>query len=106
MNKAAISVTLDPDNLRWLRGRAAAEGLRSVSEFLNRLVTAARTRGHSSGRRSVVGSIEIAPEDPALDTADQLIRGLFAASLGREMAVRESGPVYGARGKGKRARRA
>ncbi len=45
MTKQAISVTLSPDNLVWLRGRARAEGLGSLSEFLDRLLTRARAGG-------------------------------------------------------------
>ena len=45
MAKQAISVTLDADNLTWLKGRAGAAGLRSVSELLDQLVTAARESG-------------------------------------------------------------
>ncbi len=33
MNKQAISVTLSPDNLVWLKGRARAEGVGSLSEY-------------------------------------------------------------------------
>jgi hypothetical protein len=42
MTKQAISVTLSPDNLLWLRGRARADQLGSLSEFLDRLITRAR----------------------------------------------------------------
>ena len=45
MSKQAISVTLSPDNLVWLRGRALVAGRISLSEFLDRLVTRARTGG-------------------------------------------------------------
>src|SRR5205814_1071073 len=45
MAKQAISVTLDSDNLTWLKGRAGAAGLRSVSELLDQIVTAAREGG-------------------------------------------------------------
>ena len=41
MAKQAISVTLDTENLTWLKGRASAAGVRSVSELLDKLVTAA-----------------------------------------------------------------
>jgi hypothetical protein len=42
MNKQAISITLSPDNLLWLRGRARADQLGSLSEYLDRLITRAR----------------------------------------------------------------
>ena len=45
MSKQAISVTLSPDNLVWLRGRALVAGRISLSEFLDRIVTRARTGG-------------------------------------------------------------
>jgi hypothetical protein len=35
MTKQAISVTLEADNLMWLKGRASATGVRSVSELLD-----------------------------------------------------------------------
>ena len=38
MNKQPISVTLSPDNLVWLKGRARVEGTGSLSEFLDALV--------------------------------------------------------------------
>jgi len=45
MAKQPISVTLEADNLMWLKGRVGATGLRSVSELLDRLVTQARSSG-------------------------------------------------------------
>ncbi len=42
MSKQAISVTLNPDNLVWLKGRSRVEGLGSISECLDRLITRAR----------------------------------------------------------------
>ena len=42
MNKQAISVTLSPDNLLWLRGRARADQRGSLSDYLDRLITRAR----------------------------------------------------------------
>ena len=58
MAKQAISVTLEADNLTWLKGRAGAAGLRSVSELLDQLVTAARASGRVGPSRSVVGTID------------------------------------------------
>ena len=60
MAKQAISVTLEADNLTWLKGRAGAAGLRSVSELLDQLVSAARAAGRTGPARSVVGTIDIA----------------------------------------------
>ena len=73
MAKQAISVTLDADNLTWLKGRASAAGVRSVSELLDQLVSAARSSGRIGPSRSVVGTIDLASSDPWLETADETI---------------------------------
>jgi hypothetical protein len=104
MAKQAISVTLEADNLTWLKGRAGAAGLRSVSELLDQLVTAARASGHTGTSRSVVGTIDVDVSDPWLENADEALRALFDASLGRPLMVKESSPVYGSATK-KRVRR-
>jgi len=88
MAKEAISVTLTRDNLIWLKGRADAAGCKSISELLDRLVTAARTRGQIAPVRSVVGTIEIDPSDPLLEGADARIRAFFEASLGSPLSSR------------------
>jgi hypothetical protein len=90
MSKQAISVTLDADNVTWLKGRAGATGSRSVSELLDRLVTAARQAGDIGPSRSVVGTIDIDPSDPLLERADEAVRYLFEASLGRPLTRRET----------------
>jgi hypothetical protein len=90
MSKTAISVTLDSDNLTWLRGRAGAQGLRSVSELLDQIVTRARASGAATPSRSVVGTIEIDPHDPSLEHADAALRALFDASLGRPSIAKET----------------
>jgi hypothetical protein len=92
MNKQAISVTLEADNLAWVRSRALAAGRLSVSEMLDRLIEDARTGGAGIGPgvRSVVGTIEIAPEDPELLTADEATRALFAHSVTRSARAMES----------------
>jgi len=89
MPRTAISVTLQGENLTWLRGRARSGGARSVSDVLDRLVTEARTRGGGGAVRSAVGTIEIDPSDPLLDTADEAIRALFAESLAGPFLVKE-----------------
>ncbi|MBI2186354.1 MAG: hypothetical protein HYU37_04435 [Acidobacteria bacterium] len=94
MPKKAISVTLQAENLTWLKGRAQAAGARSVSDVLDRLVTEARTRGAGGMIRSVVGTIDIDPSDPLLDTADEYIQGLFAESLSRPLLVKEGKGSY------------
>ena len=104
MPKQAISVTLDSDNLTWLRGRAGAAGLRSVSELLDQLVTAARESGRIGPSRSVVGTIDIDANDPHLEGADEMIRGLYEASLRRPLVAKEAPAGYraSARKKGRR----
>ena len=104
MAKRAISVTLEADNLTWLKGRAGAAGLRSVSELLDQLVTAARASGHLGPSRSVVGTIDVDASDPWLEDADDALRTVFDASLRRPLMVKAASPVYGANSK-KRARR-
>jgi hypothetical protein len=106
MAKQAISVTLDEDNVTWLKGRAGAAGLRSVSELLDRLVAAARQSGRVGPSRSVVGTIDIDPNDPLLERADEAVRHLFDASLGRPLIVKETSPASGPRRASKRKRRA
>jgi hypothetical protein len=80
MPKQAISVTLDRDNLLWLRARARAARRRSVSEALDQLVSEARTgaRAQDGSIRSVVGTISIAADDPGLTSADAVVRALFS----------------------------
>ena len=97
MAKQAISVTLEADNLTWLKGRAGAAGLRSVSELLDQLVTAARASGRVGPSRSDAS-------DPWLEGADEAVRTMFDTSLGRPLMVKEPSPAYGSAGK-KRARR-
>jgi hypothetical protein len=94
MSKQAISVTLDAENLTWLKGRAGAAGLRSVSELLDQIVSAARASGQVGPPRSVVGTIAIDPGDPSLEHADAALRALFDASLRRPLIVKESTPRY------------
>ena len=79
MSKKAISVTLRPENLLWLRGQAHASSRRSVSEMLDELIAEARAgaRGRPDAIKSVVGSIRIQASDPGLARADGAIRGFF-----------------------------
>jgi hypothetical protein len=94
MAKQAISITLDADNVTWLKGRAGAAGVRSVSELLDQLVTAARESGGGGRTTSVVGTIDIDPGDPLLERADEAIGALFDASLSRPLMAREVAPQY------------
>ena len=81
MPKKPLSVTLEEDNILWLKGRTIAGKQRSLSEALDTVVTAARTRGNAAEARSVVGTVDIAAADPALAGADAALRALFDASL-------------------------
>lgn len=92
MPKQPVSVTLDIDNLIWLRGRAATRKRRSLSDALDEVVTAARTGAHGlAASRSVVGTIDIAADDPGLVRADAFVREVFEASLGRPLTVHDTG---------------
>ncbi len=78
MRKRAVSVTLTPDNLTWLKARAAAGHARSISAVLDQLVAAARATGASgTAPRSVVGTIAIPASDRDLARADDTVRRLF-----------------------------
>ena len=105
MNKKAISVTLDADNLTWLKGRVGAAGLRSVSDLLDRLVTDARSRRSVAPVTSVVGTIDVDASDPLLLNADAAVRDLIDASLGRPLRVKEQRSVYAANTRRRKARR-
>jgi hypothetical protein len=85
MGKKAISVTLRPENLLWLRGQTQASSRRSVSETLDELISEARAglRGRPEAIRSVVGSIRIQGSDPGLRQADAAIRGLVSPPAAR-----------------------
>jgi hypothetical protein len=91
MNKRALSVTLQPENILWLRGRARADGRRSLSETLDRLVAEVRAGGKAPSLvRSVVGNIRIDESKGDLAAAGRTLRGLFATSL------EKSGDLLGA----------
>ncbi len=74
MAKRAVSVTLSPDNLLWLKGRARAAGVGSVSECLDQLLTRVRLgrrlpRPAKSMKGALavlaLGSAELPPAVPA-----------------------------------------
>ena len=104
MSKRAISVTLDTDNVTWLKGRAGAANVRSVSELLNQLVSAARQAGHAGPSRSVAGTIDIDAADPLLERADAALQALFDASAGRPFLARETPPAHRVRSNVKKQR--
>ncbi len=98
MSKQAISVTLEADNLTWLRGRARAS-TRSVSETLDRLIVSVRKGGGAAEARSVAGSIAIGADDPRLLSADAALRSLFASRLGLTAGPRPRGKPKRRRGR-------
>ena len=79
MPKRAVSVTLDVDNLIWLRAQAGAG--RNVSRIVNELVSEARAVGRRFGAatRSVAGTIDLRNYDPA--AADQEIRASMTRAV-------------------------
>jgi len=104
MPRRAISVTLEIENVTWLKARAGATG-ESVSELLDQIVTAARQDTRSGLTRSVAGTIDIDASDPLLETSDAAVRAAFDASLSRPVAVREAGSTYRGRRRTSRRRR-
>src|SRR5690606_21045852 len=93
MPKQPVSVTLDEENLVWLKGRAGSTKRRSLSEALDAVITAARTGGHGAeAARSVAGTIDIAPDDPNLELADDYVNALVTGSLSRPFIARETPP--------------
>jgi hypothetical protein len=91
MPKTPLSVTLDDANLLWLKGRVAGGKKRSLSEALDQILTEARRGGAGAdAARTVVGTIDIAGDDPSLDRADGIVRAIFAESANRPFLVRES----------------
>jgi len=104
MAKRALSVTLESDNVMWLKGRTGAAGFRSISELVDQLVTDARAAGHGPVR-SVIGTVDIDSSDPQLAAADEAVRYLFDASLNRPLVVKETATAYGARPRSPKKRR-
>jgi hypothetical protein len=91
MPKTPLSVTLDDGNLLWLKGRATGRKKRSLSEALDEVLTEARRGGAGADvARSVVGTVDIAGDDPFLERADAAVRSLLDESLSRPILVRET----------------
>lgn len=88
-------MTLRDENLLWLKSRTVATKGRSLSETLDELVTAARTSRDvpAAALRSVVGTVDIAADDPNLERADDHVRGLVSRSLARPVLGRDDRPV-------------
>jgi hypothetical protein len=98
-----ISVTLDAENLLWLRARTTGTKRRSISDLLDEIVTTARVAAHGDSIRSVVGTVDLPTDDPDLDRAKTSLRAEFDASLARPILVHESGTPYGAVRRSKRS---
>ena len=107
MPKEPVSVTLDANNLIWLRGRVVSRKRRSLSDALDEIVTAARTGATGvEPSRSVAGTIQIADDDPGLRQADAYVRSQFDRSLDRSLVVHEAADPYEAERRVARTRRA
>jgi hypothetical protein len=105
MPKKAVSLTLDEANLVWLKGRGYGQG--NLSAAVDDLITAARAGrlGASAPVRSIVGTIDLAADDPRLERADRTVRDLFAASLARPFTASKARRPYEPAGRRKRSRR-
>ncbi len=105
MPKKAVSLTLDESNLLWLKGRGYSHG--NLSAAVDDLITAARAGqlGVPAAARSVVGTIDLAADDPRLERADSVVRDLVAASLARPLQVSETRASYEPVRRVKRSRR-
>jgi hypothetical protein len=99
MSKKAVSVTLQQDNLLWLRTRVKVKGDRSLSEALDQIITEARAGAGARGAqaRSVVGSARIPRSDKALSEAGAQVAALFRGSVRRSGRAgpsrRDAGPA-------------
>ena len=89
--KKAISVTLNGDNLLWLKAQAARRTGGNVSEVVDRLIRDARSTGavDPATVRSVAGTIDL-PDDESVAEADGYVRTMFDRSLSRPLPVRET----------------
>jgi hypothetical protein len=94
MPKKAVSLTLDETNLLWLKGRGGGHG--NLSAAVDDLISAARAGrlGTPAAVRSVVGTIDLAADDPRLERADRDVRELFAISLARPLRVADPHASY------------
>jgi hypothetical protein len=105
MPKKAVSLTLDEANLLWLKGRTYGQG--NLSAAVDDLIIAARAGrlGVPAAVRTVVGTIDLAADDPRLERADRAMRDLFAASLARPLRASETRASYEPARRVKRSRR-
>lgn len=78
MAKKAVSVTIEAENLLWLKSRTLARKGRSVSDTLDTLIREVRESApFHADARSVVGTVDLPAGDPDLRDADRYIRSLF-----------------------------
>jgi hypothetical protein len=86
MSKKAVSVTLRPDNLLWLKTRVKVKGERSLSETLDGIITEARAGAGAGGSeiRSVLGNARIPGSEAALSEAGARVAALFRKSVRRK----------------------
>jgi hypothetical protein len=93
MSKKAVSVTLHPDNLLWLKIRVKATGVRSLSEALDGILTDARAGVGASAAevRSVVGNARIPKSEEALSEEGARVAALFRKSVHRKERAAASG---------------
>jgi hypothetical protein len=74
MAKKAVSVTLDENNVLWLKGRARLSSGGTLSQTLDQLITQARTGRVLPGRPpSVVGLVDLS-DDPDLSKAEATVK--------------------------------
>src|SRR5215204_1209977 len=102
--RRAVSVTIEEDNLLWLKARAAASSRRSLSAVLDQLVAEARMRGRvdASAMTSVAGTIDLPADDAELEEASAYVRTLVDRSLSRPIVMRERPPRRRGPGRGRR----
>ena len=106
MPKLPISVTLEAENLLWLRARTTGAKRRSLSDLLDEIVTAARVAAHGDTIRSVVGTVDLPPDDPGLERAKASLRAEVEASLARPILIHEGKATYAGTPPAKRSKRA
>ena len=104
MPRRAVSVTLEAGNVTWLKGRSGATG-DSVSQIVDRIVTAARRGALAGPGQSVRGTIDIDSSDPLLEKADALVESIFEKSVARPLAIRERRRTFLSSPKARRNRR-
>ena len=95
MPKKPVSLTLEENNLLWLKGRARVLAGGSLSEAVDQLIDEARAGrlGAAEPPRSVVGTIDV-PDDGVLFKAAADVQGLFDMSLARPIFVHGDRPGY------------